>query len=467
MKYSIKRINNWDFAKYGGKDMYDSFVPSSVKSLDKIPSNKLNLSLLKNSIKNTSIIFPYNEREYKSSDFICIGKELLDDGLNIKITKDRFIIEPLLWSKFGVLGCILPKYRTSDFDYYLDIFPHPNSGKPWFLTHISFPKTKEGYEALVKILTEFIVYIKNLIGIIVKANIVEITEDKKKEKTFSMPISPFSILAGGYLLFSSKISEYINNQLLSSSKLYSPNIMNKLVNYINKDGGVILFNGGPRSFYIKSNYYKKAEKQRIIKLGNSDKPKSWIDYAKIALLEHKDLICYSDLHLTVALAHEFGHYLVSKHWFFGKIQNTMILKKMSRNSSLITFISFLFGISGKVAAGFLSAMVMQMPMLIPEFAASWYGLRVMKEIGCTKEELDIARKDLKNAFLSYLHSATAISVTGVGTGDTIRQGILKYKNFSIKIPRKILGLESLKDPRIPKSKPDLRMNVWKRVVKIK
>ena len=135
MKYSIKRINNWDFAKYGGKDMYDSFVPSSVKSLDKIPSNKLNLSLLKNSIKNTSIIFPYNEREYKSSDFICIGKELLDDGLNIKITKDRFIIEPLLWSKFGVLGCILPKYRTSDFDYYLD-FP---SSKFWeavvFNTH--------------------------------------------------------------------------------------------------------------------------------------------------------------------------------------------------------------------------------------------------------------------------------------------------------------------------------------------
>lgn len=464
MKYSIKRINNWDFAKYKGKDMYDNFIPSSIKSLDKIPSgNKLNLNLLKNSIKNTSIIFPHNEREYKSSDFIYVSKKLLDGELNVKITKNQFIIEPLSCEKFGVLGCILPKYKTPEFDYYSDIFPHPKTGNLWFLTHISFPKTKEGYNALIKILTEFAVYIKNLIGIVIRVNLVETS--KKEEKTFSL--SAISGILGGYLIFSGKISQSISDRLVSGSKLYSPNIVNKLVNYIEKDGGIILFNGGPKSFYVDPSRFSKIEKEKFIRAGNSDKPKTWVDYAKIALLENKALICYSDLQPSVALAHEFGHYLVSKNWFLGKMQDTSILRKMARNSLLITFVSFLFGISGKSAAGFLSAMVMQMPTLIPEFAASWYGLKVLKEIGCTKDELKIAQRDFKNAFLSYLHASAVISSSGVVSGSLIREGISMSKNFSIKVPRKILGLESIKDPRIPKSKPDLRMNVWKRVVKNK
>lgn len=465
MKYNIKRLNSdLDFAKYRGKDMYDSFAPKSVQSPDDIPSNKINLNLLKNSIKNSSIIFPYNNREYKSSDFVTIGKDSVDREINVAITERGFVISPFPVSRFGIIGCMFPKYSTPDLDYYIRPYFGSDTGEKYIVTYVGYPKTKEGYDSLVKVLTEFAVYIKNIIGYRVKANFYERKsspkEDQKIEKTFSIVASA---IGGGYLLFNKKISDSLGNSLAASGNFFSDKILKGLTDYCKKDGGIVLSNVGPQSFYVNPNLYSSIQRDRILKAGNEKTPKAFIDFAKIALLENKVLICYSDLHPITALAHEIGHYKVSKHWFLGKIQDTMILRKLSRNAGLVAFISFLFGISGKEATAFLSAMVLQLPYLIPEFAASWYGLRILKEIGCTEEEIERAKKDFKTAYFTYLHKAVSLSSIGPAVSG-IRNIIMSSKNFSIRIPRKITGLETLKNFKIPKSKPDLRKTVWKNVI---
>ena len=150
----------------------------------------------------------------------------------------------------------------------------------------------------------------------------------------------------------------------------------------------------------------------IMENSNSKDPRNADDYLKLALEQGKDLVVYSDTNSTVVLAHEIGHYIVSRKKFLKRLQNGTLLRNLSKSDILITFIAILLGLSGHFVASMLSALVLKSPLLISEFAASYYGIKLLKEVGCSKEDINKAKDDFRRAYITYLNNALGISLTG-------------------------------------------------------
>ena len=95
---------------------------------------------------------------------------------------------------------------------------------------------------------------------------------------------------------------------------------------------------------------------------------------------------------------------------------------ISRSDVFIGFVSVVLGVSGNMVAGIISAILMKCPVLITEFAASYYGFRLMKKLGCSKEDLKKAKSDFRKAYVTYINNALGLSLAsiwGQSLGDTL------------------------------------------------
>ena len=156
-----------------------------------------------------------------------------------------------------------------------------------------------------------------------------------------------------------------------------------------------------------------------------------VDWILKAYDDKKHLIFYSDLDNPVAIAHEIGHYLEDKDGTLGVIQrNSRYTVAYSKFTNAASFIAGLIGgYSGKgmttEVVTSLIAMLSNTPMLFSEYMASYKGYQLLKELGCTQKELNLAKEYYKAAFKSYL-AFIPYSGAHVSLGRLAGQGLFKF-----------------------------------------
>lgn len=433
------------FFKFRGRELYDFDKPvistqPSDTNFSRLKKGKLDIKTLKDTVKDVVIKHPANNKDYNASQYIYLNKKK-DYDLNLdlvfKITKSGLIILPE-FDYYIFLLCTLMKYRKSDsFDYKFIIRGNNN---PSLI--ITVPKTKQGYEELIKALTEFCASLRLFLGSIYYIYLVQ--EEVPEEKNFSVidKVTSFipTITSLAYkFIISPILSKRISMKWDKLLKVnYNPKLVPNLISYINKNYNDKLLVSDCASFSYFINMTKGEDAKRIRKMFSNPVflgkyniiPErrrcglDWWAYAALGIDNNgvsRDIIMISDLDPIPAIFHEFGHFLENHENYLGKMQRASHHGVFS--DLFVSTCSFFLGLGGALVnkgvtgeiAGIVSSILLKFPTLQAEFMASYYGLQMMKEMGATDKEVENAKEALKTAYSSYIMSTLSKSTnSGVG-----------------------------------------------------
>lgn len=422
-KYSIKRLSSIkdNYLRLNGVSFYSAMKSSSApeeqvhREIYSDNKRKLDLVKFKSVIQKTTISSPINQRIIDSESTIKFTKDEDDREINCFLSSNQsgFLFTESIDLINSIILAVLTKYKNQNKSSSWNYFSKKKDG----ILHIyvSLPTLTSEYEQIVQILTEISEATRVLAGYFCKINIVL---PKMKTVFKQKEYSSLAILGG--VIIGRHILGLISNQMIKSmtkKNTYSLDVENKLLGWANKQKDLMVINLGDNSFYVNQRVLSedKGVCQEIMKNGNSDNPKTVDDFLKISIENNKDLVVYSDTNSTVVLAHELGHYLVSKKRFLKRLQNSTFFRVISKSDLFILFVAVILGITGHLAAGVISALLMKSPELISEFCASYYGLKLMKDLGCKEEDLNKAKSDFKKAYITYLNNAVGLSLYGVSS----------------------------------------------------
>lgn len=245
---------------------------------------------------------------------------------------------------------------------------------------------------------------------------------KFREKSYSGISVPLLPIIGIFSLNRLNRKFY---DILTSSNFRDKSINDKLLSLIpSKD--TIIVNLGSGSFYMNPERVSKKVKDKLLKsLGEEDKKKienpiTLNDYLLKCIVENKKLISYSDLDPTPALAHEIGHMRFDNSKI-GNILQSGNTKVISNNLSNLSFLSSILG--NDLAASVLP-LIFKSPILASEFMASKLGYDLLKEVRCSKDQLDRCKIDLSAAWMTYFTSVLKSGAKHVLTGNLLRRLII-------------------------------------------
>lgn len=440
------------FVNFNGKEMYDKLdyegdkLPEVVKESKKAYSPKM----MKKSIDSVEILFPFNERKYKSSGYFETDpKKFTKPGkdLQVNVYKEGIVVyltpNPST-SAYNSLFHIIPKYKKT-----IKVCQVLTSSRDAILFIFSVPSGQEGYNEIVSILTEYAVTVRTFLSYETKVmiqdrskflNPKDYSEKNPSQKGFSLTPLPTGIslalgaLGLGHILASVKIQQAFHS-ILEKNKIDPPGLHNKLIGWVKKQGDIIYINLGPSDFFIDIRSINKSTRDILINSPkfDADDPRSIDDYLKKGLIEGKNaMICYSDLSCAAVMAHEIGHYIISKKKFLNMFQSTNSpLGWLSKSPGILSFIGFVLGITGQGIIAAVTLMAAQSPLLIKEFMASYYGLELLKELGVSEQDRNTMKKAFRGAFLTYLNSSVgkvSFALLALAAGAVTRAAIKESGN---------------------------------------
>lgn len=447
---SLKDFDQKDihrFLNYGGVELYEESSMSSLArglKLGDIKRGKYKATDVSKYLggKGVSILFPANNREYSSKDYVFVGgtSDNFDKDFDIIAKVYDGIIEFPEGDFYAALSGILPKYHTPKSTWqYRFVQSGYNPPRPL----ISVPTNPKDWEEICKALTEFAVFLKLFSGCWFKIFIVPNKVESPYQKYFSNVTSlvsfiPSIINAGynfiGYPLIMGKLAE---SMIKSNRGDVKPNLRDKILRFGERKYKDIYFvNLGTGSCFINPQHISDIEPIREI--ADSSRLRTMLDWILKGYEDNKYVIFYSDLDLGVAIAHEIGHYLIDKDGTLSKIQKGN--KSGLLSDGFISFFGFLAGFLsssvleggvGGAVAGWTEALatatglLLKSPLLFSEYMASYRGLDVMREAGCSEEDIKMAWKFFKTAWGTYIASAAHTASSGPLWGRYIGAGI-KY-----------------------------------------
>lgn len=418
--YGIKRLSSLsnNLIRLNGVTYYSTPAFQSAKE-DQVHREiyserrrKINLDNFKRLVQKEILESPINKREIKSKDSIIFSGKESDREVNCFLSKS---LSGLLFRESydevnSIILSVLSKYKSTNRDSTWNYFSKKIEGV--LNIFVSLPSNQNELSEIIKTLTEISESTRVFLGVSCKINIVLPSSGKVsfKQKEYS------STALLGLFLGRIALGTITSNMIESMTKrnTYSKDVERRLLNWAKKKKDLMIINLGDSSYYINREVLMESKQlySNIMENSNSKDPRNADDYLKLALEQGKDLVVYSDTNSTVVLAHEIGHYIVSRKKFLKRLQNGILLRNLSKSDILITFIAVLLGLSGHFVASMLSALVLKSPLLISEFAASYYGIKLLKEVGCSKEDINKAKDDFRRAYITYLNNALGISLVG-------------------------------------------------------
>lgn len=429
-KYRIKRLSSSNnYIKLNGVSFYKHTWESSCSlnefnDIIKSSKNKLDINALRQEVLRGRFDSPFNRRPLKISDYIVFSNKKIEGEVNIGISKNLdffgFFGEKSNSFIVDIVLSVLTKYKNEFPKSTWQFISQENKkNRSYCDIFISSPHKREEYTTISNIFAEIAEAIKVLVGYKCIVNIILPKNSPRfKQKEYSatllIPVAA-SIALGKFVL--NKVSESLVKSM-TEGNTYSRDTEKRLLSWAFKKKDLLVTNIGDSSFYVDRGYYESNPRAReaLMKNGNSENPRTSTDYLKLAISQDKDLVVYSDANSSVVLAHELGHYIVSRKKFLRKLQNSQLWRTLSRSDRFISFIAILLGLTGNVVAGVLSTLLMKCPVLISEFAASYYGLKIMKEVGCSKGDIEKAKSDFRKAYMTYMNGALGMSLTSVWAG---------------------------------------------------
>lgn len=461
---SLKDFNQKDiygFLIRGGDKLYgdiknnfSSIGNKRLSSFKRGVFNKITINKYLN--KKLSIINPFNDIEYFNNDFISIGniKKDYEPVIDLKIVIHNGYIEFPEFDSYVALVFILAKYHKPESTWqYRFIKIGTNSPKPI----ITIPTIEEDWEDVLKSLLEYLSIIKLFTGDIYKIYLCQSNEEVPEEKYFGISMDKIInyIPASLMVIYNKFISKAFEKGVIpkwqdTAKVKYSPGLKEKIIKYAEEKykDELIIANIGQGSFFLDTEVALKSfpQARQILdpeKLGamnaNPDRKRTMYDYVALAIREHKNLIGYSDRDPVPAIAHEIGHFLVSKE--------KTLKSKCQENSKLgifsDKFIKFYSGVFGGIGGffstngitdvvGFFTAMALKSPELISEFYASYYGIEILEKVGATKDDIEKAKSALKLAYSTYINNAIK-QASKVGYGRFVGGGARALVEFKKKL----------------------------------
>ncbi len=407
-------------------------------------------NLLKNILLRKNLKFSNNllkGRSYSCPDLLKVGKterELEDKELDIAIVLegDRLTIST---SQSKLMKKVLDRLGLDTFNNIvvstkkLTTLKNPDSSFSIIYPEISDTKA---WEELVTGLSNLCLMssITNSSNLIFYIVLEGISNDKRR-KLFSFIVSKiitaFNVIYN-FLIFR-PFANYLSKKLVENrlSPKNEKMIISKLVNYMNSLKDLYSVNIGDSTYFfcIKTLKRLKISKEYIDNLIKEGADKNRLrtvnDWIVKAYSEDKDLIVYSDLDSYVSIAHELGHYELSKEGVLGTIQNNCKYQRAPIVTAINFFIGYLAGVNksiNTIAIGTIINFVLNTPQLAIEFLASYRGIKLLERLHVDKEVIKESRTWLGYAFLTYLNSAIARS----GSSLTIGAGIGTAKRMLFK-----------------------------------
>lgn len=423
---------------HGGKIYEDKVVTKTVSLLKSVKAGKFDNKLFFRSIKIESSL---TKKEYYSKDYINQKLYLNRENIQPEDCSIRLLVEDnnrdvLVLNISSVdtthilLNCLTKYYNLSkSFDYY------SVKTKDQYIILIGCPTSKKGYSDVLGALTEFFSDIRFFLGVIVKGSLLDCRKEDKKEKKEKLFSWNTSIVIGGSFLL---LSNPIRNKLLKvlgNSNFKNQSLTDKLLKLIRSDSNLIYSNLGSGSFFLDLNKIPQRIKDTLKKKDSTSDPRTREDYIIKAIIEKKDLINYSDIDSITALAHEYGHYCVKRNPILNKLQGNRLLMRLGKMTGFQVLVSSILGFSGKTTWATITPILMSSPVLISEFAASYYGLKTLKDLGATEDDIKAMKRDMSAAFGTYLASTLKRSAIGMTLG-----GISNINNNNkMKIVRKVFS----------------------------
>lgn len=409
-------INGVTFYNQSKKEScsYEDFI-----KLADSKKNVLDETTLKQSILRGTLSSPFNKRPLRTKDLVVISNKKVPGELNFVVSDDLTCLgsfdEGIFSEPVNIMLSVLTKHKKENPNSTWEYTSKTNQiNKKLYNILITLPSKKTEYLAFINMFAEMAEVIKVVMGYKCVVNIVlpkKTIKFKQKEYSLILPVT-----LGVYI--GSEILNHVSRSMLTAlteGNVYSPDVEKKLLGWAKRQKDLLVANIGDGSFYITREYYERniKQKEKLLKSGNIKNPRTLTDYLAKAVSEDKDLVVFSDTNSTVVLAHELGHYIVSKKKFLKKLQNGPFWRFISRSNAFVAFVGLILGLTGNMVAGIISTILMKCPELISEFAASYYGMKIMKEIGCSKEDLRKAKSDFRKAYITYLNGTLGLSLTSV------------------------------------------------------
>ena len=408
------RYNDFDqedlyrFITYGGKELYDEPVFSSVNKgvrLDNLKRGKFKKSDIG---KDVSIVFPANQKEYTSKGLFYTwdGKNKVDKDLDFIVSVNDGIMVFSESPYYFPLSGILPKYNIKSSYNWSFVRVGLRPPKPV----ITVPCDQKGWENLKKALLEFLVFLRLFVGVEFRIYFYESKTADPNQKEFSeinmSTFIPTAINFSYSLILAPIIQKQLHLKVSNAGKPYNTSFEGRFKKYIEKKyPDLVMVKLGTGSCYINPrnvdpNIIKAMKKHDA----DPTRLRTMLDWIVWGYENKKHILFSSDLDNALAMCHEVGHYLIDKEGGAGKYwQNHM--KRGLHNEGFVMFCSFCLGVFGPLGelAGFLTNFFLKSPLLYTEFMASYKGLEVLKEAGGTKEEIEEAKKVFKAAWGTYLN----------------------------------------------------------------
>lgn len=420
-----------------GGVIYDDVIPSTVSSIKSVKAGKFDNKLFFRDIKTESSL---TKKEYHSKDYINQKLYLNREDIHRKDCLIRLLIEDnkrdFLVLNIGsaditqiLLNCLTKYYNLSkSFDYF------SGKAKDQHVVLIGCPTSRKGYDDVLGALTEFFSDVRFFLGIIVKGSLLDCRKgdkEEKKEKSFSGTTS--MVIGGSFLLLSNPIRNKLL-KILGNSNFKNPSLADKLLKLIQSDPNLIYSNLGSGSFFLDLDKVPQRIKDTLKNKDSISDPRTREDYVTKAIIEKKDLINYSDIDSITALAHEYGHYCVKRNPILNKLQGNQLLMTLGKMTGFQVLIATILGFSGKTTWATIMPILMSSPVLISEFAASYYGLKTLKGLGATEDDIKAMKRDMSAAFGTYLGMTLKRSAIGMTLGGMTN--INNDNNNKMKITRK-------------------------------
>lgn len=405
--------------------------------------------------ENPSFFNQFTKRTYYCKNYISIAEKseqnlkdkeldiavvLEDTGLTISVTRSESIkkilkqfspnsINAIIFNNKKILNIT----KNSDGSFTIE-YPKFNDLKTWKQLTIGLSNL---------CLTLSIFGSSNYVFFIVQDGV------KKKRKLFSTNnflfskiVTAFNIIYNVFLY--NPFQKYLTKKLVGNN--LSPTnerlVVSKLINYINSLNDVYSVNIGDTTFYLnikdlKSHpAYKDFLKQAKEEGADPNRLRSVTDWILKACKDNKDIIVYSDLNSYIAIAHEIGHYELSKEKILGSIQRNSGFNQTRVTDVVNFFLGSYAGVTKNlnlIAIGTIVNFVLNTPQLAVEFLASYRGIKLLERLKVEKKIIETAREWLGYAYLTYINGALSrsggIITTSAGAASAgrilMRKGIFK------------------------------------------
>lgn len=211
---------------------------------------------------------------------------------------------------------------------------------------------------------------------------------------------------------------------IHESRFKDKNIEKKLLSLL--PGDVIICDLGMDSFYLNPEVMSDKLRDELINLSdkegiNTINPTSLNGFVIKSVKEQRRLIVKSDNDPTAALAHEIGHLVHDDTKLGNVLQSRSWLRGKDRLNKIISMGTYMF--TKSVSLTLLAPVVLGSPILYNEFMASYYGLNLLKKVGCTEAQLEEAKKLLSCAWGTYLTGLVHHGASGLMA---VKMRSLKY-----------------------------------------